>query len=166
MFFLSVCFVHILYVTWTGMTVCICGISFSFFFFVFVTWPQTHPQYPTQRVPQLVLVLHLPFSKPHWNEQLNPTDVSERPQLKPEEGSNIYIGDPSRLTTDEPPSFSARVCRSLRSSKPFTCHSCLIPGGEKKNHVRIAMLYRFSDKQINLTASSLLLKKRFGQQTK
>lgn len=41
--------------------------------------------------------------------------------------TGIYIGDPSRLTTDEPPSFSARVCRSLRSSKPFTCHSCLIP---------------------------------------
>lgn len=128
------------------MTVCICGISFFFFllFFKSVTWPQTHPQYPTQRVPQLVLVLLCPFSKPHWNEQLNPTDVSERPQLKPEkrEGSHIYIGDPSRLITDEPPSFSARVCLSLRSSNPFTCHSCLIPGRENTGgggHVRITM---------------------------
>lgn len=99
------------------------------------------PQKPTRnippRVPQLVLVLHLPFSKPHWNEQLNPTDVSERPPLKPEvgEGRSIYIGDPSRLMTDEPPSFSARVFRSLRSSKPFTCHSCLMPENEAKHRL-------------------------------
>lgn len=91
MFFLSVCFVHILYVAWTGMTVSISGISFC----VSVTWPQTHPQYPTPRVPQMVLVLLLPFSKPHWNEQLNPTDVSERPRSKPEggrEGQYLYRG--------------------------------------------------------------------------
>lgn len=101
---------------------------FSFLFCLSFESPKPTRNIPP-RVPQLVLVLHLPFSKPHWNEQLNPTDVSERPPLKPEvgEGRSIYIGDPSRLITDEPPSFSARVCRSLRSSKPFTCHSCLMP---------------------------------------
>lgn len=45
----------------------------------------------------------------------------------------IYKGDPSRVTTDEPPSFSARVCRSFRSSKPFTCHSCLMPEGKREH---------------------------------
>lgn len=99
------------------------------FFFSSVIWTPRPTRNVPPTTPQLVLALHLPFSKPHWNEQLNPTDVSERPPLKPEvgEGRLIYIGCPSRLVTDEPPSFSARVCRSLRSSKPFTCHSCLMP---------------------------------------
>lgn len=103
------------------------------YFFVFLNCHLT-PK-PTHNIPpresrKWCWFLLLPFSKPHWNEQLNPTDVSERPRSKPERrggGGDIYIGDPSRLITDEPPSFSAKVCRSLRSSKPFTCHSCLIP---------------------------------------
>lgn len=124
------CFVHNLYVAWTGMTVWFVVVLFLLLsFFKTVTWPQkpTH-DIPPRESHELMLVLLLPFSTPHWNEQLNPTDVSERPQSKPERrGRDIYKGAPSRLTTDEPPSFSARVCRSLRSSKPFTCHSCLIP---------------------------------------
>lgn len=117
------------------MTVCTCEILSFYFSFRLSFEPPKPTRNIPPRVPQLVLVLHLPFSKPHWNEQLNPTDVSERPPLKPEvgEGRNIYIGDPSRLMTDEPPSFSARVCRSLRSSKPFTCHSCLMPENEAKH---------------------------------
>lgn len=38
-----------------------------------------------------------------------------------------HSGLPSRDTTTFPPSFSASVRRSWMSSRPFTCHSCLIP---------------------------------------
>lgn len=79
------CFVHIFfYVAWTGMTVCICRL-FYFIFCSSVIWSQTHPQYPTQS-PAIGAgsAFFLPFSKPHWNEQLNPKDVSERPRSKPE----------------------------------------------------------------------------------
>lgn len=42
-------------------------------------------------------------------------------------GCWVYNGLPSSDTTTFPPNFSARVERSWMSSKPFTCHSCLIP---------------------------------------
>ena len=40
---------------------------------------------------------------------------------------SFYNAFPSSDTTTLPPSFSAKVVRSWMSSKPLTCHSCLIP---------------------------------------
>ena len=86
-----------------------------FFFCLFVLSifsPRTHPKYPTQRVPQLVTVLLLPFTKPHWNERLNPTDVSERPRSKPERGGgggSIFI-------------------QGLLPESLLSCHPASLPG--------------------------------------
>lgn len=86
-----------------------------------VTFAQPSPPTLTHPVaPQTVVLAHLPH--PRRNERLTPE------MCQPQSDR----GFPSRVTTDEPPSFSARVFRSLISSKPFTCHSCLIPVKHKR----------------------------------
>lgn len=109
----------------------------------FKPWNSILDLSPHNKTPSTPSYLYL-FVKPpspnsfsFWNEQPYTWDLNSvfffpcRPQLT----EWIYTGPPSRVTTDEPPSFSAKVRRSLMSSKPLTCHSCLIPTIEQSGQM-------------------------------